>query len=154
MKLRGIKHLIECNCVLPQFRKRDKPPFHSFVVFSTINESDVIEPKTVQCNNCGIVHRVIDFCRSEIITGREDCSFVSIEDIKFMIPKQVQEILETYKCDLPTWEETLFNLQEEKWGSFVILERKENEGDTEGKLLRFKGHGRFMIEPFIDRRTI
>ena len=154
MKTRGVKHLVECNCVLPQFRKKNNPPFHSFVVFSIIDAGDVVEPKTVQCNNCGVVHNVVDLCKSEIITGREDCSFVTIDDIKFMLPAQIKEILETYNCDLPTWEEALFNLQEKKWNSFIVLERKENDGDSEGKLLRFKGQNRFMIEPFIDRRTM
>ena len=154
MSTRGIKHLIECNCVLPQFRKQNKPPYHSFVVFSVVDASDVVEPKTVQCNNCGVVHRVIDFCKSEILTGKEDCSFVSIEDLKFMLPSQVKEILTTYNCDLPTFEEALFIIQNEQWNSFVVLERKDNDGDSEGKILRFKSHTKLMIEPFIDRRTL
>ena len=123
-------------------------------IHEPMDDGDVVEPKTVQCNNCGVIHKIFDLCKSEIVSGREDCSFVSVEDIKFMIPQQIKEVLETYKCDLPTWEEALFIFQEQKWGSFVILERKENEGDTEGKILRFKGERRFMIEPFIDRRTI
>ena len=154
MARQGIKHSIRCHCVLPQFRKMVDPPFHEFVVFSILDESDVVEPKTVQCNNCGVVHKVIDFCRSEIVSGREDCSFITKEDLGYMLPSQVKEILNAYNCDLPTWEHCLFILQEGAWQSFVILERKENDSGTEGKLLKFHSYERFTIEPYIDRRNI
>ena len=154
MPRQGVKHSVKCHCVLPQFRKMSDPPFHEFVVFSIIDESDVVEPKTVQCNNCGVVHKVIDVCKSEIVSGREDCSFITKQDLSFMIPAQVKEVLDSYNCDLPTWEQCLFILQEASWKSFVILERKENDSGTEGKLLRFHSYERFTIEPFIDRSDI
>lgn len=154
MPRQGIKHTVQCHCVLPQFRKKPDPPLHEFVVFSIIDENDVVEPKTIQCNNCGVVHRVIDICRSEIVSGREDCSFVSIQDLSFMMPPQIKEILSAYDCDLPTWEHCIFILQEQRWGDFVILERKENDTGTEGKLLKFHSYERFTIEPFIDRRDV
>ena len=154
MPRQGIKHTVKCHCVLPQFRKKVDPPLHEFVVFSIIDENDVVEPKTIQCNNCGVVHRVIDICRSEIVSGREDCSFVSIQDLSFMMPNQIKDILASYDCDLPTWEQCIFILQEQRWGDFVILERKENDTGTEGKLLKFHSYERFTIEPFIDRRDV
>ena len=154
MPRQGIKHTVQCHCVLPQFRKKTDPPLHEFVVFSIIDENDVVEPKTIQCNNCGVVHRVIDICRSEIVSGREDCSFVSIQDLSFMMPTQIKEILTAYDCDLPTWEHCIFILQEQRWGDFIILERKENDTGTEGKLLKFHSFERFTIEPFIDRRDV
>jgi citrate lyase subunit beta/citryl-CoA lyase len=70
--MQGIKHLIQCHCILPQFRNLKEPKFHQFSVFSIIDDSDVIEPKLVACNNCGILHRVVDVCKSEIVTNRED----------------------------------------------------------------------------------
>ena len=97
MERQGIKHNVQCHCVLPQFRRRTDPPFHEFVVFSILDTSDVVEPKTVQCNNCGIVHRVIDICRSEIVSGREDCSFVTKADLSYMLPGQLKEFLNNYK---------------------------------------------------------
>ena len=65
------KHLIECHCILPQYKKAPKPVFHKFIVFSEI-DNDVVEPTYVQCNNCGAVHKIYDFCKSEIIVGRDE----------------------------------------------------------------------------------
>ena len=78
----GIKHHIQCLCVLPQYRKKENPPYHEFVVFSIIDESDTMEEKHAQCNNCGVIHRVIDVCKSEIATNRAEISFLTMDDIK------------------------------------------------------------------------
>ena len=152
--MKGIKHTIKCHCILPQFRTSPNPPIHEFVVFSVLDDSDTVMPKSVHCNNCGVIHQVIDMCRSEIVTGREDCSLVTKKDVAFMLPSQVAEVLENYNCDLPTWEQSLFLFQERQWGNFVILERKENDTGTEGKLLKFHSYERFTIEPYIDRRDL
>ena len=66
--MQGFKHLVQCHCILPQYRKMKDPVFHKFVVFSTIDKKDNVEPKNVQCNNCGVIHKVFDICKSEIET--------------------------------------------------------------------------------------
>ena len=48
----GTKHLIQCHCVLPQFRKMDNPIFHKFVVYSRFSEESIVEERLVKCNNC------------------------------------------------------------------------------------------------------
>lgn len=123
-------------------------------MFSILDNSDTVMPKNAQCNNCGVIHKIVDLCRSEIVTGREDCSLIIKEDIAFMLPGQVKEVLENYGCDLPTWEHALFLFQQQQWGNFVVLERKENDTGSEGKLLKFHSYERFTIEPFIDRRDL
>ena len=150
----GIKHTISCLCVLPQYRKQANPPYHQFVVFSTIDDSDVIEPKMAECNNCGVIHNVIDLCKSEVVTTRDELNLLTRKDIGYMLPQQVRELLETYDCDLPTWEQALFIVNEKKWGSFIVLDRTSTDEGSDGKMLRFKEGGRYMIEPFIDRRFI
>jgi hypothetical protein len=150
----GIKHTISCLCVLPQFRKRANPPFHQFVVFSVIDDSDTIEPKLVECNNCGVIHSVIDLCKSEVITSRDELSVLTKKDIGYMLPQQVSELLESYGCDLPTWEQALFILNEKKWNSFLVLDRSTTDEGSDGKILRFKNENKYMIEPFIDRRSL
>lgn len=150
----GIKHTISCLCVLPQYRKQANPPYHQFVVFSTIDDSDVIEPKMAECNNCGVIHNVIDLCKSEVVTTRDELNLLTRKDIGYMLPQQVRELLETYDCDLPTWEQALFIVNEKKWGSFIVLDRTSTDEGSDGKMLRFKKGGRYMIEPFIDRRFI
>ena len=150
----GIKHTISCLCVLPQYRKQANPPYHQFVVFSIIDDSDVIEPKMAECNNCGVIHNVIDLCKSEVVTTRDELNLLTKKDISYMLPGPVREMLETYDCDLPTWEQALFIVNEKKWGSFIVLDRTSTEEGSDGKMLRFKEGGRYMIEPFIDRRSI
>ena len=150
----GIKHNIQCLCVLPQFRKRADPPFHEFVVFSVIDESDTMEEKYAQCNNCGVIHRITDVCKSEIATNRAEISFLTKKDISMMLPSPVSNMLENYQCDLPTWEHALFILNEEKWDDFIVLEKNSIDEGFEGKLLRFKSGPRYAVEPFIDRRIL
>ena len=154
MDRRGIKHNIQCLCVLPQYRKRANPPFHEFVVFSVVDESDTVEEKYAQCNNCGVIHRVVDLCKSEVATDRAEIVILSKEDIKMMLPSPVANTLENYSCDLPTWEHALFIVNEKKWEDFIVLERNIIDEGFEGKLLRFKEDNRYSIEPFIDRRAL
>ena len=150
----GIKHTVSCLCVLPQYRKKANPPFHQFVVFSVLDDSDTIEPKLAECNNCGVIHRVIDICKSEVVTNRDELNILTEKDIGYMLPQQVKELLESYDCDLATWEQTLFILNEKKWGSFVVLDRTATDEGSDGKILRFKNENRYLIEPFIDRRAL
>ena len=78
--MKGVRHLIQCHCILPQYRKSKEPVFHKFVAFSIIDENEEAMQKIVECNNCGVVHRIIDVCRSEIVHKIEDArSIVKID---------------------------------------------------------------------------
>ena len=91
----GIKHLIECHCILPQYRGSENPVFHKFIVFSVVDTSDTCVPKFVQCNNCGVVHKVYDICKSEIISGRDELkSVASISEIKIGINSDIRHLLD------------------------------------------------------------
>lgn len=145
---RGVKHLIECHCVLPQYRTRPDPIYHRFVVFSEVDGDDVV-PKYAQCNNCGVIHRISDISKSEILMGNdESVSIVSINDIKLSIPQNIVSVLESYAVDLTTWEHVLFIFENKQWGSHVILTAESKNERTEGKLLRFSGPGLIKIEPY------
>ena len=66
--MKYLKHLIECQCILPQYKKQDKVLFHKFPVFTLFKENvnqDFSQPieKYVKCNNCDAVHRVYDIDR-------------------------------------------------------------------------------------------
>jgi hypothetical protein len=153
--MKGLKHLVECHCVLPQFRRRKEPPYHSFVVFSLFDDSDTAIPKHAKCNNCGVIHNVIDVCKSEILAGQEVGAIMTTEDCGTMLPAGIKQMLETYSCDVPDWEHALFILQNEKWGDFIIIHREETEaGDLTGKILRFNGPGNYRLEPFLQKRTV
>jgi len=145
----GIKHLVSCHCVLPQFRRMSNPIFHKFVVFSVIDDDDKIISKTVKCNNCEVIHRIIDFCKSEFVYNVEDTrSVMTKEDIAIMLPEKLINILESYDVDLPTWEHAQFIIDNKQWDKHIILTSDFIDGRTEGKLLRILGEKLYKIEPF------
>ena len=153
--MHGVKHLVQCHCILPQYRDRQNPVFHQFVVFSIIDDSDTVVPKYVQCNNCAIVHKVIDVCRTELVAGKDELSTVAtIDDISFTIPRDIRGVLENYNADLATWENVQYILQNKEWGSHVVLTQDVLNDDTQGKLLMFHGPEQFNIETFVRKDVI
>ena len=125
-----------------------QPQPHQFVVFSVINE-DVIQEKFVQCNNCGLIHKVVDICKSEIQNSKEHMnSLITIEDIKSSLPQNIASILENNSADLATWEAVQFFLENKQWGNIVVL-TKDNEGDQiHGKYIRVLGETLCKVETF------
>lgn len=146
---RGQKHLIKCRCVLPQFKKLENPPPHQFVVFSVLNDDGSVTIKYAQCNNCGIVHRVTDVCKSEIMSSKEHMnSLLKIEDIKPSLHANVSNMLEANSADLATWEAVQFVIENKCWGEFVVM-TTETEGDEiTGKYVRILGESLCKVETF------
>ena len=156
--MQGMKHIIECHCVLPQNRNESVPVYHKFIVFSEIDDSDTVVPKFVQCNNCGIVHKVIDICRSEIAAGKEELKTINtIKDIRMSIPDDVADLLDSYSCDLATWEHVEFIYRYQKWDEQIILARDTIDDEIQGKRATFKekdGKVLVRLESFISRDII
>lgn len=147
--MRGQRHLLKCRCVLPQYKGVVSPPTHHFIVFSVVNDDDTVKSKFAQCNNCGIIHRVTDICTSEIMSGKEAMSsIVKVEDIKLSLPPNLTDILERNNCDLATWEQAQFILEEKQWGNFVILAQEEESGTKQGKYVRIMSETFFKVESF------
>lgn len=142
----GQKHLIECNCILPQYKNRPDPVFHKFVVFSIIDPDDKVREKLAECPVCGIVHRVTEIGVSEITTKESARSIRRIEDIKYTMPENVVGVLEANHCDLATWEEAEFIIENKLWGHYVILSSEQMDENTHGKLLHFMGPNAGMIK--------
>lgn len=150
MSREGIKHLVQCHCVLPQYRGRTVPVFHKFVVFSVV-EDDKVTPKIVNCGNCGAVHKVFEIGRSEIVIGKDDSrSAITVADITPSIPVDLQELLSTYNVDIATWEEVAFSLENEVFGKPIVLLREEVDGTTQGKYLEIVSRTKFKVVPFVD----
>ena len=63
----SLKHLIECHCSLIIYKKRKDTVYHKFPVYSKLDKDNNIIEKIVQCNNCGVVHKITDLCKSEIL---------------------------------------------------------------------------------------
>jgi hypothetical protein len=146
----GQKHLIKCRCVLQQFKKLNDPPQHHFIVFSTINDESNVNVKYSQCNNCGVIHKVVDICRSEILNGKEFMgSLIKIEDIKPTINSNFSTILESNNADLATWEALQFIVENKLWGSIVVLTTDSEGDEIHGKYLRILGESICKVESFI-----
>jgi len=144
----GVKHLVQCHCVLPTLRRLPNPVYHSFVVFSVLGDGGDVIPKDAECTNCGVIHRVIDFCKSEITTKEKSSAIMTIKDISLMIPSDLSSILVTYECDLATWEQTHFNFTNQKWGEKIVLSRQSEDGIVKGKFLTLENQSKFKIESY------
>lgn len=145
--MKGIRHLIECHCVLPQYRRRDIPVFHKFPVFSVVDKSDNVPEKIVQCENCGTVHRVYDICRSEILVGKDETRAVlTVDDIKLSFPDKLLNLLESYNCDISVWEHVDFIMQNEVWGEEIVLKKESQEESTNLKILQINGIDKIRIK--------
>lgn len=146
---KGIKHLIRCRCFLPQFKGKPNPPNHQFVVFSVLDDEDVIKASFAQCNNCGLIHKVTDICVSEIMPGRENMSSIlSIDEIKVGMSEQLVALLETHQVDQATWEQAAWILEKERWGDPVILSSELVDGIRQGKYVRIIGKNLFKVDSF------
>ena len=144
----GQKHLIKCRCILNQFRSRKDPPSHQFVVFSEIDDSGAVVPKYTQCNNCGIVHKVVDITRSIIVGKESSPAILTLEEVMLSIPASISNVLEKNKADLATCEQTKFILENKKWGEFVVLNSELEDSVRQGKCLHIFGENLFKVEPF------
>ena len=150
------RHLIQCHCILPQYRKRTNPVFHKFVVFSII-DNDKVEEKIAQCPNCNVVlcithrvfaliHNIVDLCKSEIVEGKDETSsIVGIDDLKISLPEKLINILESYSVDLPTWEHASFILEEKMWNERIKLASDETNEKSISKFLLFLAADSFKI---------
>lgn len=147
----GIKHLLECHCVLAIYRTGiEEPQNHKFSVYSKIDKSDKVVPKYIKCNNCETVHYVYDLCRSEIKPGKDQSEItVSIDDLSLMLPERLASLLLKTKVDLSSWEHIVDILDEKRWGESVVLKRDIIEEKQHVKLIKILSNEKFKIENHI-----
>lgn len=143
-----IKHQIECNCILPQFINVTPAIFHRFNVFSVIDKNGAVEPSYAKCNNCDAIHKVIEINESRQLSKESSNLLPNLSEIKLSIPEKVMKLLDSYKIDLPTWQELQFIFENKKWGRSVILFKEEDDGKIRGKALLVLGENLFKIENF------
>jgi hypothetical protein len=125
------------------------PPLHRFVVFSVIDPVGAVELRFAQCNNCGIIHRVTDLTKSEIVRGKESSHAIpSIDDIRSSLPAELSAILDRASVDLATWEAVRFSFDEQRWGDAIVLASDVAEGSRQGKYVRLLGPTLFKVDTF------
>lgn len=148
MTFSGQKHVVKCRCILPQFKRHENPIFHEFVVFSAVID-DLFQETIVQCNNCGIVHRVTDFCQSEILSSKEDINSIrTIDDICISLPSDLEQLLKSCNADLATFQYVDFIFEHQLWGTKILLSKEEAGSYVTGKSLIISNERRFRVEPF------
>lgn len=146
----GVKHLVQCHCVLPQFRGADPPIFHKFVVFSVVEKDDKVVEKISKCPNCDALHRVTEIGKSEIYHGKEGSSAVmDIEDIKSQLPTGLVSILDRHKVDDATYEQALFYTNTYETELPIVLAKERLENSTSVKALWLKPDRTFRIETIV-----
>ena len=151
----GDKHLIQCHCILPQYKKMPNPIFHKFVVFSEIDADGDVIPKLVKCNNCGVIHKVTDFCRSEFIHGVEDTiSIIGIGDLRPNVPDSVSEILDNHKCDVATWEQVNDVIKNLEWGSRIVISKEKLFDSTQIKQIVIENIDSVRVESHLRKDEI
>lgn len=153
--MEGIKHLVQCHCILPQYKNKTEPLFHKFVAFSLVDDGDTVIPKFVNCNNCGALHKVYDICSSELVTNKEDTGQgMKISDFKLSLPADVFSVLTEYGKEIADFEHAQFIMDYEKWGSTIVLVREHADESVQGKLLKFLSSNKFRIESFVHQETL
>jgi hypothetical protein len=142
--------------MLPQYRGKPDPVFHKFTVFSVLDlDSDTVEPKFTECNNCGAAHKVIDLCKSEIVVGKDEVKTqITIDDIKHSLPSSLFELLLSYDKELPDFEHALFIMENNLWGNYIVLTREDLEEYTQGKIVTFVNSEKFKVESYTHRSTV
>ena len=146
----GIKHLIECHCSLAIFNGKKNIIYHKFPVYSKLDKNNEIISKIVQCNNCNVVHKVSDYCKSEIMGGKDELTIgLTVEDISLQLDPKVSNILTIHNCDIATWEHVLDIFEGESWGEQVVLGRQIIESKQNLKLLQINANGKVRISNHI-----
>jgi hypothetical protein len=114
----------------------EDPIFHKFVVFSKTDDKGHLVTKLSKCNNCDILHRIIDFCKSEVLHGRDEAiSVMTIDDISTSLPEKLVDILDVHFCDIATYEEALDIVEERDWGRSINISKTDLGNSVQVKSL-------------------
>lgn len=160
MTSKYIKHLIECHCTLKIFEKRTKPLYHKFPVFSIFKEDEEnLEEKYVACNNCNVIHRVYDVCKSEIKWGNEGYTSLicTKDDVTFNLNnnnmEKIVELLTLNDVELSDWELVDYLIENNEEGQ-IILDKKEMDNNINYKVLYILKDGKIKVKNHLEQRYL
>ena len=142
----GIKHLVECHCVLALFKSSQKIINHKFPVYSKIDENGKVVPKIVKCNNCDTLHRVFDICKSEIKFGKDQTDVtLTREDLGYMLPSRLNDLLLKVDADISLFEHAVDIIEEKRWGEHIVIKREIIDERHQVKLLEILSEEKYKI---------
>lgn len=143
------KHVIECKCILPQYKNATSPVFHKFLAFSELDEdTGMVVPSYAQCNNCGVIHKVTEIGTSRVTKKETMASLMTTEDYKEILPPKLVGILELHDCPLATWQEADFIIKNSLWGKGFVLAKEWDGSTVLGKYIVILGTTLYDIKPF------
>ena len=61
------------------------------------------------------------------------------------IRTDVARVLDSYDCELPSWEHAEFILNNQQWGNMITLTRDEADDEITGKALQIEGPSQISI---------
>jgi len=152
------KHILECQCILKIFENKTKPVYHKFPVFSILEE-DIVQEKYVMCNNCSIIHRVYDVCKSEIKWGQEGYKSLvcTKDDVRVNLINQgyqnIADLLDINNVDVSDWEYIDFLIENNLEGH-VILDKKEIDDKINYKVIYIYEEGKTKIKNHLEQRYL
>ena len=145
----GIKHLIECHCVLKIYDTSDIENiiYHKFPVYTKFDSDGKVISKLVKCNNCDALHKIIDICRSELSPGKDQTQInINKEDIELMLSDRLCNVLAKYNCDMSIWEHAHDIIDNSEWGNSIVIKRDIIDEQQHVKILFILGENKFKIE--------
>lgn len=155
MKMKYIKHLIECQCTLSIFKEKTKPVYHKFPVFSLLDDDNIIS-KYVICDNCDVIHYVNEVAKSEIKWGKENLKslITTKEDISFNLKSKnlghVAEILSINNCCVSDWEQCLYFV-ENNIEDNLVFNKEEIDNNIVVSYLEFKNNNIIIKKEILQR---
>jgi len=143
-----VKHLIKCQCFLPQFESMANPPAHKFIVFSELDYQGLVISSFSQCPNCGLIHKVLEVGHSQLMKKESLSSIPTIKEIKSQLPEKLIDLMYPYNLDLATWQEIQWIYNNFMWGKSVILSKETIDGIQTGKFIQFFSEINWRINSF------
>ncbi len=126
-----------------------EPPFHQFVVFSVLDDNTaMVIPSLVQCNNCYAIHRILEVGVSETLPKETSLALPNIDDIRVGLPDRLSDLLQRHGCELHTWQEVEYILNKELWGTPVILSKERIKDTVTGKYVLILGKTLFRVDSY------
>lgn len=158
MEKSGHKHLIECKCVLPQFQNKKPTVFHNFVVFSELDEDMNVLEHYELCNNCQAVHKIVELCKSEIVSTKlleeDKIKILEEEYYKKRLSAGIVGALDSNQADLPTWKEVYYHFSNGNWGREIIIKRDDDGDDVILKVIKIYDKKTFKVEQYTHIKTL
>jgi hypothetical protein len=112
-----------------------------------IDEEDEVVPRLVICNNCGVIHKVIDICKTEIAIGNDSMrSVMTKEQIGQSLHPNIVGLLDAHECDISVWEHVSFIVQNEIWGSILTITQEDIGGMVQAKTLEILAADRVRLQ--------